>query len=182
MEYINVAFIGDDGVGKSTLIRSFMYGANNDSMDLTNFENYQELVKVGDKTYTLNIWDTKNIQHLINVDVFVLCYSIISINSYNNIKGIWLKEIRKINPNAKIVIVSTKCDLRTSNSMVNLVLRNTVYMLPTSNLINLSHILKTPYIQECSSFENLGIEEVFVNVIKAYNSKKKTNKWCCGLI
>ena len=181
MEYINVAFIGDEGVGKSSIIRAFMYGQNNDSIELTNFDNYQELVKIGDSMYTLNIWDTKDIQHLTNVDVFVLCYSIISINSYNNIKGVWLKEILKINPNAKFILVSTKNDLRNSNSMADLMFRNTVYMLPTSNLISLSHIVKTPYIQECSSFDYIGIEDIFVNVIKAYTRKKK-KVWCCGLI
>ena len=45
-------------------------------------------------------------------DIFLVCFSVISRTSLQNVKGKWFPEIRHYCPDAPIILVATKTDLR----------------------------------------------------------------------
>ena len=52
-----------------------------------------------------------------DTNVIVLCFSIISPASFQNIKQKWVPELRQHCPNVPIVLVGTKLDLRTDEQI-----------------------------------------------------------------
>merc|ERR1711862_582413 len=55
-----------------------------------------------------------------NADTILLCYSIISPPSFENITEKWLPEIKAANPKCKIILVATKADLRNEHSILEI--------------------------------------------------------------
>lgn len=47
-----------------------------------------------------------------NTNCFLLCFCVADMVSFDNLKKIWLGELRRHRPEAKILLVGTKCDLR----------------------------------------------------------------------
>jgi len=74
----------------------------------------------GDKLITMNLWDTAGQEDYDKLrplsypqtDAFMLCYSTVDPTSLRNVKHKWLPELRAHCPDAHIVLVGTKTDLR----------------------------------------------------------------------
>ena len=49
-----------------------------------------------------------------NTTCFVLCFSVADLVTFENIRHKWVPELRRHNPEAKILLVGTKSDLRKS--------------------------------------------------------------------
>lgn len=47
-----------------------------------------------------------------SADVFLLCFSVVSPTSFQNVPEKWVPEIRKHAPFAPLILVGTQCDLR----------------------------------------------------------------------
>lgn len=100
-----------------------------------------------------------------NTDVFLICFSIDQPESLRNIPVTWKREVSKFCPNAPIILVGTKQDLRNVNSQC------AGFSFQTS----LSPIVTVKYedgqemaeqigaysYQECSAKRNEGVREVF---------------------
>ena len=52
-------------------------------------------------------------EQLFQQDVFLVCFSLVDKDSLDNVKSIWIPEIRHHNPKTPIILVGTKKDLRT---------------------------------------------------------------------
>lgn len=73
--------------------------------------------------YQTNIWDTggcgifQSVRPLayMGADVFMLCFDVTNRESFNNITDRWLPEVHKSQQDIPVVLVGTKCDLRTEN-------------------------------------------------------------------
>jgi small GTP-binding protein len=72
------------------------------------------------KPYELALWDTsgsRDYDKLRNLsypktDVFLICFSLVDHESFENVCERWHKEIRHYCPNTPIILVGTKLDLR----------------------------------------------------------------------
>lgn len=127
-----VVVVGDAACGKTTLLLSATRGAFPEVIDTTSMQ-YTTRVKVGSKTTEFELYDTYGTdenqrQRVVlypETEVFVLCYSIISPYSFDNVRTKvvqhlvaltsfqWLPEVsRYCDEKAKIVLVGTKSDLR----------------------------------------------------------------------
>ncbi|CAF0709354.1 unnamed protein product [Brachionus calyciflorus] len=108
----------------------------NDSLNLTaqldenyiptSIEVYKSEFKINEKDYVLSIADISGNRHdelyiqmrnyfyLIEkkVDVILLCFSLVDLNSYSNVTKKWFPEIKKFYSNTPILLVGTKCDLK----------------------------------------------------------------------
>ena len=48
-----------------------------------------------------------------NTDCFVVCFSVVDMVTFSNVKNVWLKELKQNAPaDAKIILAGTKADLR----------------------------------------------------------------------
>ena len=49
-----------------------------------------------------------------NTTCFLVCFSVADLVTFENIKQKWLPELRRNNPDSKVLLVGLKCDLRKS--------------------------------------------------------------------
>jgi len=121
-------FLGDCGVGKTSLISNFIEYEYRNDMDERNIgtkQNNEKTIcvdyfkiekKIDDKLYRINIWDVSGneLENKVlpkylfkSVDLYVLVFSLDNVHSLNNLKH-WIKIIDK----KSCVLVKNKSDLR----------------------------------------------------------------------
>jgi len=86
-------------------------------------------------------------------NVVVVCFSVDSRNSYDNVEIKWLPEVRHHCPDAPVVVVATKTDLRRRG--------NARRSLTTDDGKELAQRLRADAYAECSSKTGDGVEDVF---------------------
>lgn len=87
----------------------------------TVFDNYSTNVLIDGKEITLGLWDTAGVEeydrlrplYYPQTDVFVICYSVESPISFENIMTKWHPEIMQNWPSAERFLMACKEDLRT---------------------------------------------------------------------
>lgn len=112
--------VGDGAVGKTCLLISFTTNEFPEKYVPTVFENYLSNIKIGKREVELDLRDTAGqedfdrLRHLSYPDthVFLVCFSVAQLASFENVHAKWVPEIREHCPNAKFIIVGTKADLR----------------------------------------------------------------------
>lgn len=117
---IKCVIVGDGGVGKTSLLISYlMNGFPNDYIP-TAFDDYSVSVKVDKVPYSLQFCDTAGQEDFDSLrplcypstDVFIVCFSVVSPTSFANVAQKWLPEIRGYSSNVPVILVGTHCDLR----------------------------------------------------------------------
>ncbi|KAF2950589.1 hypothetical protein DAI22_01g198600 [Oryza sativa Japonica Group] len=106
-------------VGKTCMLTC--YTSNKFPTDYipTVFDNFSANVSVDGDIVNLGLWDTAGRLRLLSyrgADIFVLAFSLISRASYENALKKGMPELRRFAPNAPIVLVGTKLDLRDHKS------------------------------------------------------------------
>merc|ERR1712146_108955 len=85
-------------------------------------------VLVDGKAVNLGLWDTAGQEYYDRLrplsypqtDVFLIAFSIISPSSFENVKSKWHPEIKHHCPDAPIILVGTKSDLRNEEQIAKL--------------------------------------------------------------
>merc|ERR1711933_464291 len=52
-------------------------------------------------------------------DIYLLCFSVVNEASFRNLKSRWLPEVQHHSPDALIILVGLKCDLRNDTEYLN---------------------------------------------------------------
>lgn len=138
MQAVKFVVVGDGAVGKTCVLVSYSSNAFPYDYIPTVFDKYplyfhrvQKFLLllstyavntiVDNKIYNLGLWDTAGQEDYDRLrplsypqtDVFLLCFSVISQNSFNNIRDKWYPEVRHYCPDTPVVVVATKTDYRT---------------------------------------------------------------------
>lgn len=86
----------------------------------TILDNHAVNIKVDGKPVRLDLWDTAGTEEYDRIrrlsferaDVFVICYSVDNMKSFEHVESKWVPEIRSFDENAPIFMLCTKIDLR----------------------------------------------------------------------
>ena len=127
MQAIKLLTVGDGASGKSSLLITYTTNSFPQEYVPTVFDNYAADVMHKGVPYTLGLWDTAGQEDYDRLrplsypqtDVVVVCFSIQSPASLDNVREKWVPELRHYLPNAPIVLVGCKSDLRSDPSRGN---------------------------------------------------------------
>ncbi|KAL8839594.1 MAG: hypothetical protein Q9170_001698 [Blastenia crenularia] len=124
-----LVLLGDGACGKTSLLNVFtrgyfptVYTSSLDS-EPTVFENYVHDIFVDGVQIELSLWDTAGQEEFdrlrsLSYDdthTIMLCFSVDSKDSLENVESKWVGEIAENCQGVKLVLVALKCDLRTSS-------------------------------------------------------------------
>ncbi|CAL5988482.1 Rac/Rho-like_protein [Hexamita inflata] len=120
------AIIGDGAVGKNNLLRSFIQNQFQYRYMPTTFTNefHITIAQNNQQSFNLILTDTSGSSGFnrircysyVNVDVFIVCYSVENHFSLNNVVNRWIPEMRGYKSDVPFILVGTKCDLNNALS------------------------------------------------------------------
>jgi len=160
----------------------------------TIFENYSANVNFSGRICALSLWDTAGQEDYDKLrplsypqtDVFLLCFSVVSLASYHNIKNKWHPEVTYHCADAQLILVGTKIDLRNDPDTIENLKENKMEPIQKEAGEQLSQEIKATKYMECSALTTEGMKEIFDFAIKLTvgvdnNKKKPIKKGRCML-
>ena len=190
MDTIKCVVVGDGAVGKTCLLIS--YASNKFPMDYvpTVFDNYAVNLVIGGESYRLGLFDTAGQEEYDRLrtlaypatDVFLICFSVASPTSFENVREKWIPEIKHYCPGIPFVLVGTQSDLRDDPNIKAKLSRSNQAFISEQEAIKLAKKLKAVTYAECSALTQKGLKNVFDEAIIAALSEptedKKPNRRC----
>ncbi|KAI6197012.1 hypothetical protein M3Y94_01175200 [Aphelenchoides besseyi] len=189
---LKIVIVGDAAIGKSCLISTHTNGYFSENYTPTAFEDYTIEALINGKQQTLYLSDTAGVSEFSamrplsypDCDVFLVCYSVESMESLQHIKEKWIPEVtNELNeltdqqfrfvtfcPSTPILIVGNKKDLRSQEKPENLV--------PISEAEEYAKTFSSAQLIECSSKSRENIKVVFQSAIRVATDtrNRRSNK------
>jgi len=175
MQAIKCVVVGDGAVGKTCLLISYTTNAFPGEYIPTVFDNYSANVMVDGKTISLGLWDTAGQEDYDRLrplsypqtDVFLICFSLVSPPSYENVLTKWHPEISHHAPSTSIVLVGTKLDLREDPATVARLQERRMAPIQYSQGVAMCTRIQAVKYLECSALTQKGLKTVFDEAIRA---------------
>eukprot|EP01095_Lingulamoeba_sp_RSL-Kostka_P006466 TRINITY_DN2028_c0_g2_i1.p1 TRINITY_DN2028_c0_g2~~TRINITY_DN2028_c0_g2_i1.p1 ORF type:complete len:201 (-),score=66.30 TRINITY_DN2028_c0_g2_i1:159-761(-) len=180
MENVKCVVVGDGAVGKTSLLISYTEDRFPVDYVPTVFDNFTAGVEVDGRLINLALWDTagqeeyKRLRALSypETDVFLLCFSVVSPSTFDNIKSKWSPEINHHCPEVKTLLVGTKIDLREDKETLKSLKGEN---LPTFEMgKELATEIGAEKYLECSALTQEGLHSIFEEAIRVVIGKDET--------
>jgi len=186
-----LVIVGDGACGKTCLLIVFSKDQFPEVYVPTVFENYVADIEVDGKQVELALWDTAGQEDYDRLrplsypdtDVILMCFSIDSPDSLENIPEKWTPEVRHFCPNVPIILVGNKRDLRQDPSTVNELKKMKQEPVRIEEGKSMSEKIGAYAYLECSAKTKEGVRDVFETATRAALSiKRKARKIKCTLL
>ena len=163
--------VGDCVSGKTCMLASYKSGKFPTEYVPTVFDNCAVDMMSDGASVKLHLWDSAGYDiydrlrplSYTNTDVFIVCYSVRSPMSLENVTAKWLPEIRDRCPKTPFLLVGTQCDVCTDTSDQHQ-LRST--LIDPSRADQMGSRTGTTLVMECSAKTQMGLKDIFVEVAK----------------
>ena len=185
MQNIKCVVIGDDADNETSLLQSYVSNYFPPENVSAISGNYAVTTQIDGVPFTLNLFSTAGqedydrLRPLIyaQTDIFLVCFSVVSHTSYENVREKWVPEITHHREKIPFLLVGTHIDLRDDFNVIeklkNICQEPITYEAGESLAKELNAV---KYI-ECSALTQQGLKNVFDEVIQAalmdQNKKKK---------
>jgi Rho family protein len=190
-----LVLLGDGASGKTSLLNVFTRGYFPTVYEPTVFENYVHDIFVDNVHIELSLWDTAGQEEFDRLrslsyddtDLIMLCYSVDSKDSLENVESKWVGEIADNCPGVKLVLVALKCDLREQEneedgegeSSAPAAGEQPREKRPTINYdqgLEVARRINAARYLECSAMRNRGVNEAFTEAARVALSVKKDSE------
>ncbi|KAI9655822.1 MAG: Rho GTPase [Bathelium mastoideum] len=157
-------------------------------LEPTVFENYVHDIFIDNKHVELSLWDTAGQEEFdrlrsLSYDdthAIMLCFSVDSPDSLENVETKWVGEIAENCPGVKLVLVALKCDLRELHADM---LEDGSHAAPEPKKplidykqgLQVAEKIRALRYLECSAMKNRGVNEAFTEAARVALQVKSAN-------
>uniref|UniRef100_A0A1I8HM70 Ras-like GTP-binding protein Rho1 n=1 Tax=Macrostomum lignano TaxID=282301 RepID=A0A1I8HM70_9PLAT len=174
MQSIKCVVVGDGAVGKTCLLISYATNQFPEEYIPTVFDTYSANVMVQQKSINLCLWDTAGqeeydqlrILSYPQTDVMIVCFSLENPVSCDNVRSKWVPEVRHYAPEAPILLVGTKRDLREDPDTIERLRAKGKAPVSTEKGLALAKEVQAAAYLECSSKLQSEVKSVFDEAIR----------------
>jgi len=183
-----LVLLGDGACGKTSLLNVFTRGYFPTVYEPTVFENYVHDIFVDNVHIELSLWDTAGQEEFdrlrsLSYDdthAIMLCFSVDSKDSLENVESKWVGEIAENCQGVKLVLVALKCDLReqgadedeTAGEGAEGAHKEKKEMINYNQGLEVARRIKALRYLECSAMRNRGVNEAFTEAARVALSVK----------
>ncbi|KAK4989472.1 Rho GTPase protein rac1 [Elasticomyces elasticus] len=129
---------------------------------------------VDGKPISLGLWDTAGQEDYDRLrplsypqtDVFLICFSIVSPPSFDNVKAKWYPEIEHHAPNVPIILVGTKLDLRDDEATKESLRQKKMAPIQYEQAVMVAKEIRAQKYLECSALTQRNLKSVFDEAIR----------------
>jgi cell division control protein 42 len=191
MQTIKCVVVGDGAVGKTCLLISYTTNKFPSEYVPTVFDNYAVTVMIGGDPFTLGLFDTAGQEDYDRLrplsypqtDVFLVCFSVVSTSSFENVKEKWVPEITHHCPKTPHLLVGTCVDLRDDAATIEKLAKNKQRPISVEQAEKLARELRAVKYVECSALTQKGLKNVFDEaIVAALEPPHEPNKRKCVLL
>ncbi|XP_014671952.1 PREDICTED: ras-like GTP-binding protein RHO [Priapulus caudatus] len=185
-----LVIVGDGACGKTCLLIVFSKDQFPEVYVPTVFENYVADIEVDGKQVELALWDTAGQEDYDRLrplsypdtDVILMCFSIDSPDSLENIPEKWTPEVKHFCPNVPIILVANKKDLRNDEATKRELAKMKQEPVRTEEGRTMAEKIGAFAFLECSAQTKEGVRQVFETATRAALQVKKRKKRGCTLL
>mmetsp|Transcript_38939 Transcript_38939/g.62726 ORF Transcript_38939/g.62726 Transcript_38939/m.62726 type:complete len:193 (-) Transcript_38939:1146-1724(-) len=185
-----LVIVGDGACGKTCLLIVFSKDQFPEVYVPTVFENYVADIEVDGKQVELALWDTAGQEDYDRLrplsypdtDVILMCFSIDSPDSLENIPEKWTPEVKHFCPNVPIILVGNKKDTRNDPTTQKELKKSKQEPVKTGEGNAMAEQIHAFAYLECSAKTKEGVREVFETATRAALQVKKKKRNRCLLL
>ncbi|ESN98497.1 hypothetical protein HELRODRAFT_84621 [Helobdella robusta] len=179
---IKCVVVGDGTVGKTCMLISYTTDSFPGEYVPTVFDNYTSSMMVDGVPVSLGLWDTAGQEDYDRLrplsypqtDVFLICFSVVSPSSFENINTKWCPEIKHHCPDAAVLLIGTKIDLREDKDVITQLANNNLSPVKREQGIKMASKIRAVKYLECSALTQRGLKQVFDEAVRAVLNPQPT--------
>lgn len=167
--------VGDKGVGKTCMLIANHVDKFPEEYIPSTCDAYVHSLSIGGTPYDLALLDTAGQkEHLPsprpiaspNPDVYLVCFSVDSLASFESVKNRWVPELKQHHPHKALVLVGTKSDLREDPATVSSLASEQQKCVTREEATELARHVGAYTYTECSALTREGLKNVFEEAVR----------------
>ncbi|PVF94892.1 P-loop containing nucleoside triphosphate hydrolase protein [Serendipita vermifera] len=174
----SLTVIGDEGVGKTALVRSLRYrdfSPHKPRWLPPVMDQFMKEIQVGQKdpkAVRLSVWDTSSRDEdararpcvFSGSDAMIICFSVEKRESLENAEQKWLPEAYHFCPGVPVILVASKTDLRTHEGYIQELKAKGESLLSREEGETVAQRMGAKLYVECSTANQADVDQLFQNV------------------